>query len=129
MEDLQSKASIQLRIVDPSPPERPVLVVLDQMVVGVAGERQRVEPEGVHGRKLEQPQVRVGGSQVGQVEVDQVVAQHETGAVSQIVQPGQRLGQAATAMDIGERHVRVRPQAGQGMDPLVDLPDLQIQRQ
>ena len=99
------------------------------MVIWVAGERQRVEPEGVHGRQLQQPQLGIGCLQVGQVEVDQIVAQHEIGAVNQIIQPGQRLGKAAAAMDKGKRRIRVRPHAGHGLDPSVVLPDLQIQRQ
>ena len=64
-----------------------------------------------------------------QVEINDVAPKREVRSVGQFIHPGQRLGQAAAAMDIGERHVRVRPHAGQGMDPSVVLPDLQIQRQ
>ena len=93
VEDLQHQPGVQLRVVQASLDQGTVLVVLDQVVVGVAGEGEGVQPEGVHRGQIEQPQVGIGGLQVGQVEVDQIVPQQEVRAICQLIQPGQRLVQ------------------------------------
>ena len=106
VEHLQRQPGVQLGIVPASPLQRTVLIVLHQIVVRIAGEGQGIEPERVHRRQVQQSQARVGGPQVGQVEIDQVVAQHEVRAVGQLVQPGQRLAQ-----------VPAHPRDGQPFDP------------
>ena len=52
-ENLQCESRIQFRIVDPPPSQLPVLVMLDQVMVGVAWESKRIEPESVHRGKLQ----------------------------------------------------------------------------
>ena len=47
-EDLQSEAGVQFGVIQPAPSQRPVLVVLHQIVIGVAGKGQGVESERVH---------------------------------------------------------------------------------
>ena len=128
-EDLQNQPGIQLGIVAASPPQRPVLVVLDQVVIGVAGKGQGVEAQRVHRGQPQQPQVGIRGPQVGQVEVDEVVVQQEVRAVVQVVQSGQRLGQAAAGAGDGHALIRIRPHAGQGVDPVVRPADFQVQGQ
>ena len=65
VEDLQGQPGVQLGIVDPPLFQPAVLVVLDQVVVRVAREGQRVQPESVHGGQLEQPQIGTHGFKVG----------------------------------------------------------------
>ena len=84
-ENLQDAPGVQLGLVAASPPERTVLAVLHQVVIGIAGKGQGVEAQRVHRRQLQQPQVGIGGAQVGQVEVAEVVPQHEVRAVGQVV--------------------------------------------
>ena len=45
--DVQRESGIELGIVHPPVLELPVLVVLDQVVVGVAGEGQGIEPQRI----------------------------------------------------------------------------------
>ena len=73
-QNLQRQPGVQLRVIHPPAFKLPVLVVLDQVVVGIAREGQRVEPQGVDGRQLQEPKAGLCGPQVGQVESDEVVA-------------------------------------------------------
>jgi len=127
-ENLQSEAGVQFGVIQPAPPQRPVLVVFHQVVIGIAGKGERVEAERVHRRQPQQSDVGVGGPQVGQVEVDEVVPQHEVRAVGQLVQPGQRRRQTAAA---GKREgfIGVWPHTSESMDAAVVPTDFQIQRQ
>ena len=129
VEHLQHQPGVQLGIVPASPSQRPVLIVLHQVVIGIAGKGQGIEPERVHHRQVQQLEARVRGPQVGQVEIDQVVAQHEVRAVGQLVQPGQRLAQVAADPRDGHLLTRIRPHAGQGVNPVIRPADLQVQRQ
>ena len=128
-EDLQRQPGVQFGVVEAAPPKRTVLVVLHQVVVRIAGKRQGIEAQRVYCWHPQQPEVGVGGSQVGQVKVDEVVAQQEVGALGQVVQPDQRLGQPAAAMGEREGFIGIRPHAGQGVDPSVVPADLQVQGQ
>lgn len=128
-EDLQRETCVQLGIVEATPSERPVLVVLHQVVVRISGKVQGGEAQRGHRRQLQEPQVRVGGAQVGQVKVNEVVAQQEVGALGQLVQSGHRLGQAAAATGEREGYIGVRPHTGHGVDAAVVPADLQVQGQ
>ena len=128
-EHLQRQAGVQVGVVEPSPPELSVLIMLDQVVIGIAGEGQGVEPERVHRRQLQQTQGGIGGPQVGQVEIDQVVPQQEVGVIGQVVQPVQRRGEAVVRPRIDQGPVGIGPHAGEGVDPLVIPANLQVQRQ
>ena len=103
--------------------------MLHQVVVGVAGEGQGVEPEGVHRRHPEQIQSGSRSPQVGQVEVDQVVPQQEVRSLGQFVQPCQRPVKVAANFGDGHRLARVRPHAGQSVDAVVRPAHLQVQRE
>ena len=64
-QEFKREPCVQLRIVHPCALELPILIVLDQVVVGVARKSQRVQPKGVYGGSLEQAERRVCGPQVG----------------------------------------------------------------
>ena len=85
-EDLQGKSGVQLRVVHTALLEPPVLIMLDEVMIGVARKGQRAETQGVHRRQLEQPQARLCRRQVWQVEGDQIVAQKEGRPVGEIVE-------------------------------------------
>ena len=57
--------------------------MLDEVVVGVFREGQRIEAQGIDYRLGEQAQVRPGGPQMGQIEGDQVVPEQKGGAVGE----------------------------------------------
>ena len=128
-EHLQRQPGIQLRVVDPPPLQLPVLVVLHQVVIRVLRKGQRVEPERVHRRQLQQPQLRTGRLQVRQVEADQVVAQHEVCAVGKLVQLGQRRRKGGAASRESQNFVQVRPHSGEGVDAAIPFAYLQVQGQ
>ena len=75
VEDLQGKSGIQFGVVDPPTFELSVLVVLDQVVIGVARECQWIKPERVHRRQPQQSEAGTDSLQIGQVEIDQIVAE------------------------------------------------------
>ena len=126
-EDLQRQSRVQLRIVQLPAPQRAVLVVLYEVVIGVAGKGERAEAEGVHRRQFEQPQIGLLRPQVGQVESDQVVAEDEGGAVGEIIEPLQRRAQAAAGMDLTPAGIRAH--RAESMDDAVVLADLQVESQ
>ena len=53
VEDLQCQSGIQFRVVDPPALELSVLVMLDQVVIGVTGKGEGIESEGVHRWQLQ----------------------------------------------------------------------------
>ena len=73
-------------IVALAPNEVGVVVVLDQVVVGVGREGQRTEPKRVHHWQFEQAQVWRHRPQVGNVELDEIVAEQAVGASSELVE-------------------------------------------
>ena len=126
-EHLQRQAGVQLRIVQLPAPERAVLVVLYEMVIGIAGKGERAEAQGVDRGQPEQPQIGFRRPQVGQVEGDQVMAENEGGAVREIIKPLKRRAQAATR--INQATAGVCPHRAESMDDSVVLADLQVERQ
>ena len=83
-----------------------VLVVLDQAVIGVSGERERIEPKGIDPRFVQEPQARIRLLQMAAVEFDEVVSERELGVFCIVVQCVQRGFEVATAMDEGAWHSR-----------------------
>ena len=74
-EDLQGEADVELRIVDAPALELAVVVVLGQVVIGVARKGQGAELQGIDRWQLQQAQVGLGGFEVGQVEGNEVMAE------------------------------------------------------
>ena len=66
----QGEFGVEFRVVAALSCELPVLVVLDEMVIRVARERQGVEPQRVHHRHLQKPQVGVRGPKMREVELE-----------------------------------------------------------
>ena len=106
---------------------RPVLVVLDQVMIGIAGKGEGAEPQRIQRREFQQPQVRLRRGQMGQVEGNQVVAQNERRPVGEIVQRRQRRRQAAAGIHQGLAGVRAY--RAKLVDALVFPADLEIQRE
>ena len=103
----EGQIRVEFRIVATLACELPVLVVLDEAVIRVARERQGVEPQRVHHRHLQQPQPGVGGAQMGDVELDEVVAEQESRTVGEIVEVGQRSIEGAALLREYDRSVSV----------------------
>ena len=57
--------------------EPPILIVLDQAVIRVAGKGERIEPEGVDRGLRDELQTGACFSQIGQIVLDHVVPEHE----------------------------------------------------
>ena len=90
LEHLQRQPRIQLRIIAPPALELTVLVVLDEVVVGIAGEGERIQAKRIDARQPQQAQIRLGGFEVRRVEGHQVVANQKTRALRKPVQPRER---------------------------------------
>ena len=97
-ENLQRKSGIQFRIVDASSLEPAVLIVLDEVVIGMAWKGEWAEAQRIHRRQPQQTQLRLRGSQVGQVEGDQVVPQNEGRLIGELVELEQCFRQSAAGM-------------------------------
>ena len=91
--DGEGQFGVFQRIVAVPAAEWPILIMLDQMVIRVARESERVEPEGVDGGQLQQRKTGTLRSQVGQVKANEVVTQHEGGAAGEGVELIQGLAQ------------------------------------
>ena len=96
-------------------------------MVGIPGKGEGIEPQRIHRRQLQQPKIRLCRSQVRQVVGDQVVSQKEVRASSEIVQFRQCCPQVAASKD--QRLIDVRAHRGEGVDAVVLLADLEVQRE
>ena len=126
-EDLQREPGVQLRVVHPPALELPVLVMLDQAVIGVAGKGEGVEPQRIHRRKPQEPEIGVRRGQMRQVEGDQVVAQQAVRADGERIQLRQRRAQRAVVK--GEGLAGLRAHRSEGADAAVPAADFEIQRE
>ena len=122
----QGENRVEFRVVPTIAFELPVLVVLDEMVIRVARERQRVEPQRVYRRHLQQPQPGARGLQVGDVELDEIVAEQKSGAVGEVVEVGQRLLESAALLREHDRSAAVGSFAGERVDAASLCGDLKI---
>ena len=127
VEDLERKPSVQLRVVDAAAFELTVLIVLDQVVVGVSGEGERVQSERIHRRQLQEPQPGINGLQMGQVEGDQVVAQEEVSAVGQAVQSCQCSVQASASSADSQGLTSIGAYFSDSVDTVVPTANLEVQ--
>ena len=125
--DLDRAHGVERGVVHPSSFERAVLVVLDQMVVGVPREGKRIEPQRIDGRPPQQPQVGICLLQNTQVEADQVVAKQKIGAVGEIVEPRQRRGEV-TAVEF-QTLAGIRPHCSERADARFLPADFEVQRE
>ena len=100
--------------------------MLDQVVVRVARERERIQPQRVHLRQPQQTQVRIGSGQVLRVEVDQVVPDQKRGTVGQPIELGETRLQMATAKMEGL--AGIAPHGREAMDSTVVPTDFEVDR-
>ena len=124
-ENLQRQPGIQLRIVDAASLEPAVLIVLDEVVIGMARKRKRAETQRIHRGQRQQAQIRLRGCQVGQVEGDQVVPQYEGHPIGKLVESRQRFRQSAARMH--QPFARIRPDRAESVNAAVLPADLQIE--
>ena len=122
----QGELRVKFRVVAAVALELPVLVVLDEMVIRVARERQRIEPQRVHRRHLQQPQSRARGLQMGDVELDEIVAEQEARAIREIVKICQGLIEAAALAGEYNGSAAVGSYAGERMNAPGLCGDLEV---
>ena len=97
----EDEPGIEFRVAGPPGLEPPVLVVLDQAVIRVAGEGERIEPERVERGLRQDAQVCPCISQMGQIVVDHVVAENELRAGGIVFQREQPALEAAAVVFAG----------------------------
>ena len=127
-EDLQGKPRVQFRVVDAAPLELSVLVMLDQMVIGIAGKGQWIQAEGVHRRQTQQFQPGIDRPQMRKVEINQVVAEKEVRAGCEVVQLGQSLWQPVSCARKEKGLTGIPTDSGESPDAPVPYGDLQVDR-
>ena len=121
---IQRQPRVLFGVVHAVPLQRTVLVVLDQVVIGIARECQRVQAQRVYGRQVQQAQVRLCGGEMRKVVGDQVVTQDEGRAFGQGIELCQCGSQIAAV--VSQRSAGVRADRGELMDaPVLDA-DFQI---
>ena len=96
-EELQGKRGVEFGVVPPDALELTVLVMLDQVVIGIAGEGEGIEHEGIDRGKLQEREAGFCGLQMGRIERDEIVADDKAGACGKVVEAGKCLGQAGAA--------------------------------
>ena len=80
---------IEFRIVALPSHQATILIVLDELVVGIGGKRQGAQAQGVQRRHPQQAQLRCGSFEAPQVEIDQVVADEAIAGFGEIIELGQ----------------------------------------
>ena len=73
--------------------------MLDEVVIGIARKGEGVEPQRIHRRQPQQPKIGLCCFQMGQIEINQVVAEQKVRAISEFVELCQRRCQVATVED------------------------------
>ena len=124
--NLQRESGIQFRIVDASSLEPAVLIVLDEVVIGMAGKGEWAEAQRIHRRQCQQTQFRLRGCQVGQVEADQVVPQNEGRPIGELVELQQRFRQSAAGMH--QALAGIRSDRADRVDAAILPANLQVER-
>ena len=127
LEEIEREPGVEFRVVQTTALELSVLVVLDQVVIGVAGERERIEPQRIHRRHAQEPKIGLRRSQMPEIEVDQVVAEQKGRSVGERIQFGQRDPQVPASED--QSLAGIGAQCGKGMNPTVSDSDFEIQRE
>ena len=114
MEEVQREPGIELWIVQSPALELSILVMLDEVVIGIAGEGQRIEPQRIYRRQPQKPKIGFCLGEVREVEDDQVVAQQEVGPIGEVVQLGQCRRQVAAPED--QRLIDIGTHCGECVD-------------
>ena len=94
LQDAQRQPRVQFRVVAPSAFELSVLIMLDQVVVGISGKGEGIEPQRVHRGEPQQSKIGLRRFEVGEIERDEIVAQqsvHARGERIELCQCGHQL--------------------------------------
>ncbi|HSF22436.1 MAG TPA: hypothetical protein VLA81_10365, partial [Burkholderiales bacterium] len=78
-----------------------ILVMLDEVVVRIPRERQRIEAQGVDTWKLKQTEFRIRRLEMRYIESDQIVAEQELRAVGKLIEAAKCLLNVAVPMSHG----------------------------
>ena len=127
VEQIQREPGIELRVVQPAAFELSVLVVLDQVVIGIARKGERIEPQRIHRRQAQEPKIGLRRLDMREIEGDQVVPEQKGRAVGQHIQLLQRRRQIPASKD--QAASGIGPQCGKGADATVANADFEVQRQ
>ena len=87
LKHLKDETGVKLRIVDMSSLQPAVLIVLDQVVIGVLWEGEWVEPQRIDRRLANDHEFGRSLRQVVQVEVNDVVPEQEVRRAGELVKP------------------------------------------
>ena len=126
-EDIQREPGIELRVVQPASLELSVLVVLDQVVIGIAWKGKRIEPQRIHRRQAQEPKIGLRRREMREIEGDQVVPDQKGGSLGQRIKLLQRRRQIPASKD--QAASGIGPQCGKGADAAVADADFEVQRQ
>ncbi|EXI70728.1 MAG: Bacteriophytochrome cph2 [Candidatus Accumulibacter sp. SK-11] len=96
-------------------------------MVRVARESQRIQPQGIDDRQLEQSQSRRGGGEMGAIEGEQIVPENEAATVGQRIETGERRSKVAAAA--AQLLAAVATHRCQLPDAPGAQPDLEVDRQ
>ena len=101
--------------------------MLDQVVIGVARKGQGIEPERIHRRQPQQSETGIGGLQMGQVEIDDIVAQQKFYVARESVQLLQSGGQTRARRRKDKGLACVRTHSCERVDAAVPSTDLKVE--
>ena len=125
-EDGEHEPSVDFGVAGAPGLETPVLIVLDQAVIRVAGKGERVEPEGVDRGLCEKLQTGTCISQIGQIVLDHVVSDHELRAGGVLVERAQGVHEVAATIVAGVGGGRT--DGGEALNPAGVRIDFQVDR-
>jgi hypothetical protein len=94
-QNLKHESGIKFGVIHTPCLKTPVLIMLYEMVVGIAWKRQRVEPERIDGRICQCNELRRGRSQVGQIMAQNIVTDDMVEALAEGVESRQMCVDAA----------------------------------
>ena len=101
--------------------------MLYKVVVGVARKGEGIESERIHRWQAQQSQPRIRDLKMGQIEVDQIVAQREVRSFGEVVQPCQCCIQVIAVYGQAQRMARVSAHPGKGEYAFVPDTHLEVQ--
>ena len=125
IEKFERNAGIELRVIQPAAKQAAVPVVLDEPMVWVAWKGKRVQPQSIYGRQREKREALVRRGKMGEVVINDVVADEEISAAAIAVQGTKRSGEIATGMD--QRRLVTATRGSEGEQATGTWVDLQVE--
>ena len=130
IEQVERQPCVQLRVVDLASQQPTVLIVLDEAMIGIGGERQGTQTQGVEHGHVQQAQRRRRGLQMRNIKVNEVVADEAVAATGEFVDLRQRTPQANASQAFPWKRQRLAGCAvngRQGVDSFVAFADFPVQ--